>query len=194
MRQPRGTSSVDEVPMKRIEENWILITYDIPRSEGSLRKRVLRRLHKIGAIQFTESVYYMPYNPASLKAARDVSEGGEIIVWFSKVEGADAALLTKRYILKIAHELEVLKNKIWEAEEEVRTSQQLHPWVLKELNMEYRGLVKAVEGIGERGLAERLGDVRRRLEALKSHVKKAKKLRKNEGALEKRTGHKRREK
>lgn len=156
--------------MREIEANWILVAYDIPVEAGSLRKRVLRRLHSLGALQFTESVYYMPYTEAGIDAAREISGGGTLFVWSSKVEEEDARLLTGRFATDIASAVEALESKVWRAEDLLESGECID-WRLKSLSTECRGLNKAVELIHSSSFTERLAEVGQRLGDLRTRAR-----------------------
>ena len=156
--------------MKKIEEGWILVTCDLPSEEGSFRKRVLRRLRRLGALQFTESVYYMPYTMEGIRAAREISDkSGAVFVWYSKVQGEDARFLTNQFVLTSTSDIEDLESAVWKVEDLVESGQDV-VWRMKSLNMKYRGLVKAAELIEFEPLAERLAHLRQRIDAIKKRL------------------------
>jgi len=85
---------------KEILEDWILITYDIPRGkEGhALRHWLIRKLRELGAMMFTESVYYLPYSPKAYEAITRLEGRAKCYVWRAKLtEYEDAKEVTKRY-------------------------------------------------------------------------------------------------
>ena len=171
-----GMCHVRQPEVKKVEENWILITYDIPRNEGSIRKSVLRRLHRLGALQFTESVYYLPYSPEGMAAAKEVCKGtGSVYAWYSKmIEGEQARELTIKYILDITVAIENLETKVWQLEHMVDYDPKKASWKIKELRQTYRQLHKAASLIDTPPLLfQRLSDVRQSLEAVSAKLRKS---------------------
>ncbi len=97
--------------VRQIEHNWILIVYDIPNSQSTTRKRVIRALKKFGAVQNTESVYYLPDTPKALSLAQKIP--GKIFVWQSHLPSEEqAAQLTRDYYQKILEAIEKVQRLI----------------------------------------------------------------------------------
>lgn len=170
-------SDVRQLEPKRIEENWILVTYDIPRNEGSIRKSVLRRLYRLGALQFTESVYYLPYNSEGMAAIKEIRKGsGTIFAWCSKViEPEQAEELTAKYILGITAAIENLETKVWQLEHMVDYDPKKASWKIKEFRQTYHQLHKAASLIDMHLLLrQKLSYVRQRLEAVTEALKEEK--------------------
>jgi len=168
---------VRQPEVKEVEENWILITYDIPRSGGTVRKSVLRRLHRLGALQFTESVYYLPYSREGVVAATEVCKGaGSVFAWYSKIEGEQARELTAKYVSDITSAIESLETKMWQLENIVDYDPKKASWKIKELRQTHQQLHKAV-GLIEASplLWERLSDVRQRLDVANAKLRESNK-------------------
>ena len=170
-----GQHTWDNPPLKKIERDWILVCYDIPASENAFRKYVLRSLRKLGALQFTESVYYMPYTSQGLNAANQIGQTGSVYVFYSKLpELEQAQTLTRQYFLELVSRVENLERKVWVVEEKFSTRDRAKTVsALKRLRGEYRGLVKAADLIQFDPLTERLAHVRRRLEKIRDSMKKS---------------------
>jgi hypothetical protein len=166
---------VRQPEVKEVEENWILITYDIPRTEETIRKSVLRRLHRLGALQFTESVYYLPYSREGIVAAREVCKGaGSVFAWYSKIEGEQARELTAKYVLDITSAIENLETKVWQLENMVDYDPKKASSKIKELRQTYQQLHTAVGLIEAPPLLwERLSDVRQRLDAANARLRES---------------------
>lgn len=83
--------------IKEIEDNYILICYDIPATkEGNkLRKQVLKDMSNIGAVGFTQSVYYMPYSDKAFQLANEIKERGHSVVWVSQQKDKKVAVQLK---------------------------------------------------------------------------------------------------
>jgi hypothetical protein len=87
---------VEQPKLSVIQRNWILITYDIPRRNAALRRSVLRRLYRLGAVRHTDSVYYLPYSYEALSAISGVSD---VYVWCSELTvDEQAEQLTQHYM------------------------------------------------------------------------------------------------
>jgi len=74
-----------KIQIKEVVEKFLLITYDLPRSEAGnkARQQFLIQAKSIGAVQFTESVYMMPWGGEAERLALSLAKtaGGEVIVW-----------------------------------------------------------------------------------------------------------------
>ena len=156
--------------IRRIEKDWILVVYDISVEKGSMRKRVLRRLHKLGALQFTESVYYMPYTEEGISAAQEISGGGTLFVWSSKVEEEGARLLTDRFAMDISSAVDNLESKVCKAEDLLESGERID-WRLKSLRTKFRGLNRASVLIRSGAFAGRLAEVGQRLSDLRTRAR-----------------------
>lgn len=89
---------MDEAEVKEIIQDYVLICYDIPASEGKLRKRFLREAHSIGAIGYTQSVYLIPYSDKAFDLANNLAAKGNAIVFRSNQANEKKALeITVKY-------------------------------------------------------------------------------------------------
>lgn len=93
------------VELKEVADSFILITYDLPRTEEGDKARLefLKEARKIGAVQHTESVYIMPWtqdaNVAAVLAAK--VEKSKVFVWFTKVDPAVGEQLLVHYDMTV---------------------------------------------------------------------------------------------
>lgn len=152
--------------IRRIEKDWILVVYDIPVEEDSLRKRVLRHLHSLGALQFTESVYYMPYTEEGISAAREISSGGTLFIWSSTVEEDGARLLTDKFAMDIFSAVDDIDLKVCKAENLLESGERID-WRLKSLRAKLRGLDRAAFLVRSDVFTGRLSEVGHRLSELR---------------------------
>lgn len=84
--------------VKQLIDEYILVCFDIPQKEGKLRKLILRRIHDIGGIMHTSSVYLMPYSEKAMDLANEISTAGDVVVWRSKQEHPEIAKsITMKY-------------------------------------------------------------------------------------------------
>jgi len=85
---------------KEILQDWILVTYDIPRGrEGhALRHWLIRKIREMGGMMFTESVYYLPHSEKAYDAIARLRGRAKCYVWRTSLkEREDAKELTRRY-------------------------------------------------------------------------------------------------
>ena len=167
----------DNSPLKQIERNWILITYDISASENRFRKRVIRRLRGLGARRHSQSVYYMPYSPGALAAAKQIQSriGSVVFVWYQHLPGdEDAEYFTKQYLLAFIAGVDNLEKKARKLEEDFsRLKRKTIQSRLKGLRSQFQGLLKTADMLRWPPAVERLSQVGQRLEKLRDSVKKS---------------------
>lgn len=81
--------------VKEIVADWILVTYDLPSTKEGLTRRhdFLRAGKYAGAVQHSESVYYMPMTQVAVEAITKLSEGsgGAVFVWYTKAASESLA-------------------------------------------------------------------------------------------------------
>lgn len=69
--------------IKEIVQDYVLIVFDIPQSQGKLRKLILKKIHEIGGEMNTSSVYLMPYSAGAMALAEAIKPYGDVVVWKS---------------------------------------------------------------------------------------------------------------
>ncbi len=72
---------VQEAEKKEITAEYILLTYDIPAKEKKLRRDFLKAVKSIGAMEYTASVYLLPFTAESLALANSLNSKGHAVVW-----------------------------------------------------------------------------------------------------------------
>jgi len=77
---------------KFIQEDWVLICYDIPAKDRKLRHEFIRDAKQLGAIGHTDSVYLMPYSEKAMELASELAIKGHAVVWRSKQEDKQKAI------------------------------------------------------------------------------------------------------
>ena len=83
---------------KLIQEDWVLLTYDIPAKDKKLRSEFIRDAKKLGAIPHTDSVYLMPFSEKAMQLASELAVTGHAVVWRSKQEDKQKAIeITIKY-------------------------------------------------------------------------------------------------
>ena len=156
--------------VREIVESWLLITYDIPKSEEGdrARRKFLDRARVIGATQHTASVYLMPWTQEAELLAFEVATAGHACVWTSKpTDDQQATELTETYdsdLEKLLDAVSVRLDKIqehWEAEHFKRVEQ-----MGEKTKEQLGGLIEAVQRRGSKDLAAYAEILLRRLNAL----------------------------
>ncbi len=142
---------------REIVTDWLLLTYDIPKSEAGdrARRKFLDRARLIGATQHTASVYLMPWTQEAEVLAFEVAEVGQACVWTSKpTDTAKAEELTGAYdreLEKFLDAVAVRLDKIqvhWELEHHKRVEQ-----MAEKTKEKLDGLIEAVQRRGSKDLA-----------------------------------------
>jgi hypothetical protein len=152
-----------------IQHDWILVTYDIPRSRDNVRKKVIRALRALGAMRHTDSVYYMPYNPKAYEIAASLP--GEAYVWRSSLTSdTQARQVTQDYYNRILEGINKMHGRLDELEDNFPTLS----FEAKKLRLDYstkiyNSLKAAADNIGLQ-VYEQLADVGQRLEAVREQI------------------------
>ncbi len=158
-----------KLEVRDIVNEWLLITYDIPKSPEGDKARIkfLNRAKVIGATQHTASVYLMPWTPEAELLAFEVATVGHACVWTSKPSDVKQAVeLTEVYdddLEKLLDGIAVRLDKIqvhWEADHHKRVSQ-----MAEKTKDKLNGLIEAVARRGSRDLATFAEILYRRLES-----------------------------
>ncbi len=66
---------------KELILDFVLIMYDIPAVEKQLRRRFIRDALEMGAEQYTESVYLLPFSEKALTMANELESAGHAVVF-----------------------------------------------------------------------------------------------------------------
>lgn len=86
------------VESKEIVSDYLLLTYDLPATQGKLRKRFLKEAMAAGAMMHTASCYLMPFSPKMQALADDLAVTGHAVIWRSKQENTGMAkMITIKY-------------------------------------------------------------------------------------------------
>jgi len=91
-----------KINVRDVCDQWLLITYDLPKSEegDKARRQFLVQAAAIGATRHTDSVYLMPWTPSAESLALGLSKvvGGKVVVWTSTTtDTVQAAEITRNY-------------------------------------------------------------------------------------------------
>lgn len=153
-----------------IQKDWILITYDIPKSQDSIRKKTIRTLRKMGALRHTDSVYYLPFNAQAYELAANLP--GETYVWRSTpTSDSQANQLTKDFYNKIMAGVMLLDKRL----DDLECASSSLTLEAKKQRLQYsvelwNHLRVAANNIGLL-VHDGLADVRQRLERLREQVR-----------------------
>ncbi len=77
---------------KELIQDFVLINYDIPAAEKKLRHQFLKKAKEMGAEQYTESVYLLPFSEEALKMADELESAGHAVVWSAHQQNLGKAL------------------------------------------------------------------------------------------------------
>jgi len=98
--------------IKYLTKNWILITYDLPRTKVKERLWVVRELRKLGAIRHTYSVYLLPYSQEAEETAKSLKYLGEVYIWKSEFDDKASYEATKSFFDGIIEVRDEIKERI----------------------------------------------------------------------------------
>lgn len=177
-------AQLGQPPLKQIEHNWILITYDIPEDESAFRRKIIRRLQALGAQRHTQSVYYMPFSKGALATAQQVQQKGLIFVWYQHLpRDEDAGYLTQQYVLDFIAGVDNLEHKIRQLEEEFSNlRRRIIESRLKGLRFQHRGLLKTAGTLLTPVGMNRMAQLEQRLEKLRGSLKKRRRKKDDEAS------------
>lgn len=162
-------SRMSGIPLeaKEIVGQWILLTYDIPKTpEGDrARRKFLDGAYAIGATQHTSSCYYMPWTQEAECLAFEVAGVGKACVWTSKPTDEQAKELTENYdagLEKLLDEISERLDKVqkhWQNEHYKRATK-----MAEKTKDKLDKLVEAVQRRGSEDLATYATILLRRLQ------------------------------
>lgn len=106
-----------KINIKTLQEDWILLTYDLPVGEegNKARYKFLSNVSRLGAVMHTRSVYLMPLTDDAQTAAFELSKtiGGKAFIWTSKVtDPVKAKELTDFYDQQIYGQVVDIRERI----------------------------------------------------------------------------------
>jgi len=104
-----------KIEARELVDKWLLITYDIPKSEAGdrARREFLNQARMIGATRHTDSVYLMPWTKHAEVLALQLARAGEVCVWTSQTtDEVKAAEITKSYDKGLEPQLDEISGRI----------------------------------------------------------------------------------
>jgi hypothetical protein len=78
--------------VKELIQDFVLINYDIPATEKKLRREFLKKAAQMGAEQYTESVYLLPFSEKALEMANELESAGHAVVWSAHQHNVETAV------------------------------------------------------------------------------------------------------
>jgi hypothetical protein len=100
------------VETKEIVQDYVLICFDIPQNQGKLRKLVLKKIHDIGGMMHTASVYLLPYGDKAYALAEEIQSFGDVVIWRShQNDPAKAKTLTLNYASHIETRCQLIEQR-----------------------------------------------------------------------------------
>lgn len=115
------TAQLKKTPqVKEIISDYILLTYDIPAKQKALRYQFLKKAGQIGAMQYTESVYLLPYSEESFQLASEMATSGKAVIWKShQVDETKAISITQSYGQHIQARCAMIEQRLLTAQEHI---------------------------------------------------------------------------
>lgn len=104
-----------EIVAREICDEWLLITYDIPKSEAGDKARAefLHEARRCGAMMYTESVYLMPWTKHAEALALQLAQAGQVCVWTAHpTDSSKAPEITQDYDARLRPVLTEIAGRI----------------------------------------------------------------------------------
>ena len=159
-------STLTEVPVeiKEFQDNWLMITYDLPHSEAGdkARSEFLQQAGHIGAVQHTESVYLLPWTAHANLEVIKLSEVGRVYCWYGAATTTEQMEeLSRIYDAGLAKQVDRIEERAVRILGHV--SDNHHKMARKMLDAtwpHFLGLARSVVARGDMLMAQRLNTVR----------------------------------
>ncbi len=117
------------VNVRDICRDWILVTFDIPKTkEGDkIRQKFYKVSSRIGAIIHTESCYLLPWCPETEDVILDISSIGNCFVWLSTIKDDKMAKeITSQYDAGVYAYIKDIEKRIMKMEQHLQSHQYNH--------------------------------------------------------------------
>ena len=99
--------------VKELILDFVLIMYDIPAVEKKLRHRFIRDALEMGAEQYTESVYLLPFSEQALEMANQLESAGHAVVFSAHQHDlAKATEINVKYSTGIKNRCKVIEQRL----------------------------------------------------------------------------------
>ncbi len=102
-----------QAEVKELLSDWVLISYDIPAKEKQLRRTFIRDAIALGAEQFTESCYLLPFGDKAMELANKLESAGHAVVWQAHMpDEAKALEITAKYQDGVKGRCQVIEQRL----------------------------------------------------------------------------------
>ncbi len=99
--------------VKELILDFVLIMYDIPAVEKKLRRQFIRDALEMGAEQYTESVYLLPFSEKALEMANQLESAGHAVVFSAhQHDMAKAVEINVKYAEGIKNRCNVISQRL----------------------------------------------------------------------------------
>ncbi len=117
--------------VKELILDFVLIMYDIPAVEKQLRRRFIRDALEMGAEQYTESVYLLPFSEEALEMANQLDSAGHAVVFSAHQHDMDKAVeINVKYATGIKNRCKVIEQRLVIVQEYIKKG-----WLTRADNM-----------------------------------------------------------
>ena len=98
---------------KELILDFVLIMYDIPATEKQLRRQFIKSALEMGAEQYTESVYLLPFSEKALVMANELESAGHAVVFSAHQHNmATAVEINVKYAEGIKNRCEAIEQRL----------------------------------------------------------------------------------
>ena len=169
-----GMLSDITVEAKVIQEDWALLTYDLPNTaEGTaVRHQFLKKARWLGAVQHTQSCYLLPWTKATNSIILQLAEAGDIFVFYSNgVADMNIIELSNSYDTKVMDAVADLEERMDRIENHL--SEEKYKTARKMFRVSWERIQSITVAICARGnevVAKRLQEVIMRLKAAEQNA------------------------
>lgn len=157
------------VEIKEFHDSWLLLTYDLPNTPEGIKARsnFLNKARWLGAVQFNESVYMVPWTPAANVVITQLAgtNGSDIAVFKTNVEDkTQAVMMSDKYDTTVLKTIDSLLPRIEKILDHARNERygrvkQMAKTTWEQIN----SLIIMAASRGDEHIADRLGEVIRSL-------------------------------
>jgi len=122
---PPKSKHEDSAEVFPLIKRWCLITYDISADAGKQRYKFLKRARAMGAMQYSESCYLLPFTEESFNEAQKLARVGKCYVWLSTIQSEGAAKVSHKYHDYVARRVDTILERLNTAETYFATGQHI---------------------------------------------------------------------
>ena len=112
--QAQGVMLEVPVNVKEMKSDFVLITYDLPNTPEGMKARVefLARARRYGAVQHSETVYFVPWTDQVNYLILNLAEKGKSFIWFANTDGDTKRQLMMHYELTVRGWLKEIEERL----------------------------------------------------------------------------------